>query len=169
MRPHQKRIFEEHKLHYFQSSLRDETIGVWQTLRITPEKTLKVVLETHCKQMAKVDLKEHSRYKWGQIVYDHSKENFSDFLKSPENFATLAFADQAAGFVETFLFGMLPIKSQHEVSTAGRTDAGVEEIKTIVQIRLQNQQLIPLTTAPYEYNEMSSNHQQQPHHRYHNE
>ena len=73
--------------------------------------------------MAKGDFKEHSKYKWGQLVYDHSEENFSDFLKTPENFATQAFADRAAGFVETSLFGMLPIESQHEVSTAGKTDA----------------------------------------------
>ena len=160
LRPHQNRLTEEAKLQYFQSLLRDEAIEFWQTLRINSETTLKDVLQLFNKEFTKDDFREVSKYKWNQITYDPTKENFGDFLKNLKKVAKQAFGDKAPEYVETFLFGKLPVQIQHELSTAGKADATVDEIKTFIQRRFQYQQLMPQKQA-HPFNEVSTNQTQQ--------
>ena len=132
LRPHQTSITEEHKLHSFQSLLQNQATDYRQTLRITPKTTLKNDRDKNRREFAKDDFKEVSKFKWDQFVYDPTNENFSDFLKTLKKTATKAFGDRAAEFIETFVFGKLPIQIQHELSTAGKSKASVEEIKTFI-------------------------------------
>ena len=61
LRPHQHRMTEENKLHYFQSLLRDEAIEFWQTLRINSKTTLRDVLLQFRQKFAREDFKEVSK------------------------------------------------------------------------------------------------------------
>ena len=62
--------------------------------------TLKDVLVKYRKDFAKDDSKEVSKFNWDQLIYNPSKENFLDFLKTLKNTATQTFGDRAAEFVE---------------------------------------------------------------------
>ena len=112
--------------------LRNEDINFWQTLRITPERTLKDVLEKCRKNFAEDDFKEFVEFLWDQLVYDSSKQNFSDFFKTLRETATQTFGDAAAELVETFLFRKLPVQIQNELSTVGISEASVGEIKSFI-------------------------------------
>ena len=98
----------------------DKAIGLWQTLCINPEATLKDVLERYREEFANYIFKKVSNFKWDQLVDDPTKENFSDFLKTLKKTATQAFGDRAAEFVETLLFGKLKAQIQHKIPTADK-------------------------------------------------
>ena len=110
MRSHQNRFTEKNKLHYFQSLLREEAIDFWQTRCIITETTLKDVLEKYRKLIAKDELEEVSKIKWNQLIYNPTKKNFLDFIKTPKKTATQAFYHRDARFVEIFLFGKVPVQ-----------------------------------------------------------
>ena len=55
---HEHCITKEHRLHYFQSLLRDKTVDLWQMLRISPETTLKDVLYNYREEFAGNNLEE---------------------------------------------------------------------------------------------------------------
>ena len=88
LRPPQNRITDEPKLHFFRSFSCDEAIDFWQTMRITPDTTLKNVLQKHRNKFAKNDFKEVSKFKCDQLVYDPSKDDFSDFMRTLKKTAT---------------------------------------------------------------------------------
>ena len=106
------KITEENKLHFFQSLLRDEAIEYWQSIQITPVRTLKDVLDLFREEFAKEDLKEVARYKWDQARYDPTTETFGDFLKSLKKTAKQAFGNEADNVIKMFLFGKLPVKEE---------------------------------------------------------
>ena len=136
LRPHQNRFTEEHRLYYILSFLHDEALDFWQTLRITPKRKPKVVLEMYRKEFAKDHFKEVSNFKWDQLGYD-PKNIFSDFLKTLQKTKTPGFGDRVAGLTETFFYGKLPVQIQHELSTAGKSEASVQTVKYFIQRRLQ--------------------------------
>ena len=96
LRPHENRITEEYKTYYFQRLLRHQAVVFWQALQKTPETTLKDVLDKYRQEIAKDDFKEVSKPKWDLLVYDPTKENFSDFLKTLKKTGTQALGEQAA-------------------------------------------------------------------------
>ena len=104
-------------------------------MSVNSETTLRDVLLQFRQDFARVDFKEVSKYKWNQVIYDPVKETFADFLKILEKRAKQAFGEKDSEFVETFLFGKLPIQLQHQLSTAEKADSLVEEIKTFKQTR----------------------------------
>ena len=63
---------------------------------------------------------------------------------------------KASEFFGTFFFGKLPIQTQHELSTARKPDASVDEIKMFMQHLFQYQQLIPQQTPTLPFNEIRS-------------
>ena len=142
--------------------MREEAIVFWQTLQITPETTPKDVLDKYRRDFGKGDFEEVSKFKWDQLVYNPTKENFSDFLNPLKKTPTQSFGDRTAGFMEAFLFGKLPVQIQHEFSTASKTEASVEEMKLFIQIRFQYQQFIPQAAAHHQFKDMSRNTQKQP-------
>ena len=76
--------------------------------------------------------------------------------KDTEKSAKQAFGDNASEFNETFLFGKLPIPIQHELSTAGKSEAPVNKTKVFIQRRFKYQQVIPQPTQRMLINEITS-------------
>ena len=115
----QKKVIEEEKLQFFTSLFREDAIEFWQTIRRTPETTLREVLQISRKKYARDDLKEVWRYRWDQLKYDPKHDTFSDFLKHLRKIAKQAFDSKANENVTAFLFGKLPVAIQNDLSVAG--------------------------------------------------
>ena len=166
-RPHQNRITEEDKVPYFQSLLRDEAIDFWQTLRITPETTFKDVVEKYRKEIANDDFEEISKkFKWDQLVMTPRKK----ILKRPKVLKEDGYTSiwwLTRRIHGNVLFEKLQI--QHQLSTAGKSEVSVKEIKAFIQRRLEFQLLISQATAHTQFNEMSINTQKQPRQGYNTE
>ena len=64
IRPFQNKITEEEKLQFFTSLLREDAVEFWQTIRVTPDTTLREFLKVFRKEYARDDFKEVSRYRW---------------------------------------------------------------------------------------------------------
>ena len=58
LRPHEHRIKEENKLHYFQSLLRDEAIGFFQPQRNNSDTTLRDFFIQLQQELARVDFEK---------------------------------------------------------------------------------------------------------------
>ena len=76
--------------------LRDRRIVFWKILRISPETTLRAVLQNYRKEFARDGSKENSKVEWEQVVNGPSNQSFSDFLKNLKETAPQAFGDRAA-------------------------------------------------------------------------
>ena len=156
LRPHLHNLSVEQKLTYFQSLLRDDAFEFWQSLKMTNQTTLAQVLRYFKEEYAKEDLKEVAKYKFDQMRYDPSAENFNDFLNKLKKVAKQAFGEKSSDITETFLFAKLPVQMQNELAMAGKHDPSMEEIRTFVQRRCQYAQLIPNTTSAQPFNQITA-------------
>ena len=123
LRPFQNKITEEEKLHFSTSLLREAAIEFWQTIRLTPDNTLREVFQMIRKEYARNDFKEVRRYQWDHFKYEPQHESFSDFLENHKKTAKQAFDSKTNDYVNAFLFGKLPAAIQNDLSVAGKQDA----------------------------------------------
>ena len=104
-------------------------IEFFQLLTISTETTLTNVLDKFKKDFTKDDLKEVASYKWDQAKYDPTVETSSDFLKRFKVIAKAAFQDNAANFIQIFLFKKLPISIQQDLMKRKKDDASPGQMK----------------------------------------
>ena len=88
--------------------------------------------------LTKDDLKEVARYIWDQVKYEPKLETFSDFLKCLKVIVKQAFQDNRAKFIQTILFGKLPIIIQQGLMNNNKEEASSKETKTFLHQRQQN-------------------------------
>ena len=94
---HQNRITEENVLHFLQSILCDEAKDFWLKLLISAEVIPKDELDKYQKESAKNAIQKNSKFIYDQLVYNPSKQNLLDFMKTVKKTATPVFANRAAG------------------------------------------------------------------------
>ena len=121
--------------------------------------TSKDILDKYHEELGEDDLKEVSKSKLEQFIFDTSKETVWDFLKALQKPATQALGDPAAEFLETFLLGKLSVDIQDMLWTTRKSEESVEEIKTFIHSRFQCQERISQTTNHQPFNKMSSKRQ----------
>ena len=79
------------------------------------------------KESRKDYLKEVERYKRDQAKLDPTVDTFSDFLKRLKVIAKQAFQVEGANFIQSFLYGKLPINIQQDLMSNDKEDAALEE------------------------------------------
>ena len=116
-------ISKRNELHFFKGSCCDEAIDFWQTLRISPETTLKLFWTNTTKNLPQMILKKSPYSNGINSCMTHRKkaESWLDFLKTLKMAASQFFSDPFANFVETFLWRELHLQTQHEVPTTAES------------------------------------------------
>ena len=106
--------------------------------------------------LTKDDLKEVARYIWDQVKYEPKLETFSDFLKRLKVIVKQAFQDNRAKFIQTILFGKMPIIIQQGLMNNNKEEASSKETKTFLHQRQQNHRFTQIA-MPQPFHQASSN------------
>ena len=131
----QKKNTEEEKLQFFKSLLREDAIEFWQTILVTPDTTLREVIQMFRKENAPNDFKEVSRYRWNQSDYQPQHESFWYFLIHLKKTTKQASDSKANQSVKELVFGKLPVAFQNDLSVAGNQGATVHENRVFIPRR----------------------------------
>ena len=135
IRAFQNKITEEEQLQSSTSFPREDAIEFWQTIWLTPNATLREILQIFREEHARDNFKEVSRCRGDRLNYDTQHESFYDFLKNLKKTAKQVFDYRNSKYVKAFLLVKLPVAIQNDLSVAGKQDATVDGIKDFIHRR----------------------------------
>ena len=160
-RPFSKRLTEEVKLQYFKILLSEEAIAFFQSQTISTEMTITDVLSNSRKVLLKDHLNDVARCERDQAKCDPTVGTLLDFLIRLEVIAKQAFRDNAAKFVQTFLFGKSPNNIQEDIVNNKKEYASQQKIRTLLHQKQQYNRFA-WTTMPQPIHQASSNQRKAP-------